>query len=363
MRLLHTEDLRFEEFFDSQVPEYAVLSHRWGKQEVTFQDFEVAKTQAWPGFMKISDCCSFAKSRGFTWVWIDTCCIDKKSSAELSEAINSMFRLYKEARECYAYLSDVQGGQSSDLKSSFAQSAWWTRGWTLQELLAPSRVIFLDCDWNLIGEKNQLLEEVSAITGIAMLYLHEIHAASVATKMSWISRRKTSRVEDMAYCLLGLFDVHMPLLYGEGRKAFLRLELEILKKSDDESIFAWTSKKRHLGLLAMWPDSFADSANIMHSSNTSLFDEEMSMGRRPYSMTNKGLELTVPQSDLPRVSLNCWERRLDGDFLVMITLQNCGRNWMRVAPGELRFKELKTWYPPSTRPTEKQTIYIPQDGL
>ena len=328
---------------------------------MTFQDFEVAKTQAWPSFMKISNCCSFAKSRGFTWVWIDTCCIDKKSSAELSEAINSMFRLYKEARECYAYLSDVQGSNSLDSISSFAQSAWWTRGWTLQELLAPYQVIFLDCDWNFIGRKRQLMKEVSAITGIGMQYLEDMNAASVATKMSWISRRQTSRVEDMAYCLLGIFDVHMPLLYGEGRKAFLRLELEILKKSDDESIFAWTSKTQHQGLLALWPDSFADSADVMrlHNSGPNIGIDY----RCPYSMTNKGLELTVPQRDLPTVLLNCWNYNLNADFYVTIRLEYNGSTWARTNYKELEFSRSEILYRFSkTRTPEEQTIYIEQDG-
>ena len=184
--------------------------------------------------MKIRDCCSPAERRGFDWVWVDTCCIDKKSSAELSEAINSMFRWYAEAGECYAYLSDVHLNKGLDLAtrsvhtSWFVHSLWFTRGWTLQELLAPSNAIFFDCDWNCIGNKKELSNEISTATGIGIQYLDNTHGASVATKMSWISGRRASRMQDIAYCLLGLFDVNMPLLYGEGRKAFLRLELEIL---------------------------------------------------------------------------------------------------------------------------------------
>ena len=370
MRLLHTKALRFDEFFDSQVPAYAVLSHRWGEQEVTFQDFEIARKQAWQGFVKISNCCSLAQSRGFSWVWIDTCCIDKKSSAELSEAINSMFRLYKEAGECYAYLSDVRWGESVESKTSFAQSAWFTRGWTLQELLAPDRVIFFDREWDYIGEKHELLEEVSAITGIGMRYFKDINAASVATKMSWISRRQTRRVEDMAYCLLGIFNVHMSLLYGEGRRAFLRLELKILKKSDDESIFAWTSASEHSGLLALWPDAFAASANIeapqfrLPTLSGSIFYRTEDVKRRPYSMTNKGLELTVPKCDLPSILLNCWQDGIDGRFAVMITLREKGSTWMRADCGKLQLcRSGNIGAFAMMRQTEQQTIYIEQDGL
>ena len=184
MRLLHTATFRFEEFLDSKVPKYAILSHRWGDGEVTFQDFHIGKEQTWPGFVKIKSCCSLAQSRGFEWIWIDTCCIDKKSSAELSEAINSMFRWYAEAGECYAYLSDVRGDKGLDISASFKQSGWFTRGWTLQELLAPSSVIFYNVKWNRIGCKKELLREVSEVTGIGVQYLNDMREASVATKMS-----------------------------------------------------------------------------------------------------------------------------------------------------------------------------------
>ena len=359
MRLLHTKLLRFEEFFDSQIPKYAILSHRWGEKEVSFQGFEVGKEQAWPGFVKIRNCCSLAESRGFDWVWIDTCCIDKKSSAELSEAINSMFRWYAEAGECYVSLSDVQWNQGLDLETSFVHSSWFTRGWTLQELLAPSNVMFFDCDWIYIGNKNQLLKEISTATRIGIQYLDNRNKASVATKMSWISRRQTSRMEDIAYCLLGLFDVNMPLLYGEGRKAFLRLELEIIKKSDDESIFAWTSTSVCTsGLLALWPDAFVDAANIGESIIPTV-------ERPPYSMTNKGLEFTVPQPQrgLPLIRLNCLKDDPNGYLAVMIKLAKIGRTWRRVECGTLFFRKPGEIRSSALRASEKQMMYIPQDGL
>ena len=369
MRLLHTTSFRFQEFFDTKVPPYAILSHRWEEEkEVSFQEFEVGKKQAWPGFLKIEKCCSLAKSRGFDWVWIDTCCIDKKSSAELSEAINSRFRWYAEAGECYAYLSDVRWNKRVDFEASFKQSAWFTRGWTLQELLAPSNVIFFDFKWHRIGYKKKLLREISDATGIGVQYLNDMHKASVATKMSWISRRQTSRVEDMAYCLLGLFDVNLPLLYGEGRKAFLRLELEIVKKSDDESIFAWTSTKAngHSGLLALWPDAFADSADVRapdSNSSNNYVTQLGVLGRRPYAMTNKGLEFPAPLRGLPTLLLNCWKNSGDVQFPITIRLRKHGSSWQRTDCGELHLSKLWDVSVPIMNATEIQTIYIKQDGL
>ena len=299
MRLINTTSLQFEEFFDSNIPKYAILSHRWGEKEITFQKLEEGKDLEGPGYEKITRSCSLAKDRGLDWVWIDTCCIDKKSSAELSEAINSMYRWYAQAQECYAYLSDVRWVQSEDgswedSRQKFRNSAWFTRGWTLQELLAPLEVTFFDRQWEIISSYNRgisygqdtLEELISAATGINPQYLTSPEDANVATKMSWASKRETSRAEDMAYCLLGLFDVNMPLLYGEGRKAFLRLQLEIIKMSDDESIFAWTADRSLSGLLASWPTAFAQSGSVRN--NCVLLEE-----RPPYFMTNKGLEITV----------------------------------------------------------------------
>ena len=241
MRLLNTRTFRFQEFFDSQIPQYAILSHRWGDEEVTFQDFQTEKEQESQGYGKIKQCCGLADSRGFQWVWIDTCCIDSKSSAELSEAINSMYRWYQNANECYVYLSDIiwDHRDRKASKEAFCQSLWFTRGWTLQELLAPANLLFFDCEWKSFGTKRDLSKEISAATGIKVSHMSSHASACVATKMSWLSRRATSRVEDMAYCMLGLFEVNMPPLYGEGKKAFMRLQLEIIKKSEDESIFAW----------------------------------------------------------------------------------------------------------------------------
>lgn len=175
----------------------------------------------------------------------DRCCIDKTSSAELSEAINSMFRWYERARVCYAYLSDVSGDANLRVDvREFVESRWFTRGWTLQELVAPKSVLFYSKrgrGWHFLGSKEDLCDHISNITGIDTdtLYGAGLELASVARKMSWASQRETTRIEDTAYCLLGIFDVNMPLLYGEGEKAFLRLQEEILRSSYDYSLFAW----------------------------------------------------------------------------------------------------------------------------
>ena len=369
MRLLHTKSLQFEEFFDSQVPIYAILSHRWAEKEATFQDFEVAKQQVWPGFVKISNCCAVAHSQGFDWVWIDTCCIDKKSSAELSEAINSMWRWYKEAKECYVYLSDVQWKSGMNLQNTLKQSSWFTRGWTLQELLAPQRIIFFDREWNYISRKQKMLAEISAVTGIGAEHLNSIRGASVATKMSWVSRRQTSRLEDMAYCLLGIFDINMPLLYGEGRKAFLRLELEILKNSDDESIFAWTSTSSlPSGLLALWPDSFADSSDI--SRFYPLFQKDPHSGKLPevaqwnrpaYSMTNKGLEFTVPRRDLPMIRLHCCRSGHDETSTISVEVKLYVNTWSRIYCNTLYVSKMDDAMVSQLKSSETETIYIPQN--
>ncbi|KAH9220436.1 heterokaryon incompatibility protein-domain-containing protein [Leptodontidium sp. 2 PMI_412] len=207
MRLLDTTTLTLHEFFGVNIPPYAILSHRWEGREVTFQDLESGPQPASPSFSKITRCCAQAVSDGIEWVWIDTCCIDKTSSAELSEAINSMFRWYREADVCYAYLSDVpSGGDSENLQqpnSAFRCSQWFTRGWTLQELLAPETVVFFNADWEDIGTKYSMEDLLSSITGISLF--EDFDSACVAQKFSWGSKRQTTREEDGAYCLMGLF--------------------------------------------------------------------------------------------------------------------------------------------------------------
>jgi hypothetical protein len=233
----HTITLRC---FVAKIPAYVILSHTWGQEEVTFDDIRKPAQRAnMKGFAKIVGCCKQAVQDGFEWAWIDTCCIDKQSSAELSEAINSMYKWYWNAAICYAYLQDV-----SDLPAPpiIGDSNWFSRGWTLQELLAPLHVEFYTQSWTFIGTKAGLTPTIQKITNIDDTFLEDrtaIQYASIATKFCWASRRKTTREEDIAYCLLGLVGINLPLLYGEGQRAFYRLQLEILKHSNDHTIFAW----------------------------------------------------------------------------------------------------------------------------
>lgn len=210
------------------------------------------------GYSKILAACLKARSDGWIYLWADTNCIDKTSSAELSEAINSMYTWYRNAAVCYVYMLDVQTSDSNGAYleatqvgferwgswiTSFRRSRWFRRGWTLQELLAPRKVHFHSQDWTFLGTKadmTPLLAEITRVDEKYLQYAQDIRSASIAQRMAAVADRTTTRPEDIAYCLLGLFNVNMPLLYGEGAMAFVRLQEEIMKVSDDHSIFAWT---------------------------------------------------------------------------------------------------------------------------
>jgi hypothetical protein len=295
MRLLNAVTLQLEEFFDTDLPPYAILSHRWQDDEVSFQHIQDGSGPRKKGYAKLKLCCDQAVKDGYTHAWVDTCCIDKSSSAELTEAINSMFQWYQKAVVCYAYLFDVGKSEISP-RENFAESAWWTRGWTLQELIAPSRVEFYSSTWNNLGSKESLKRRISEITRIDIQALggKDLNSFSIGKKMSWASKRTTTRVEDVAYSLLGIFQVNMPLLYGEGNRAFKRLQEEIIKQSDDHSIFAWRfsqspnhdhSLTEYRGLLAESPAAFSKSSNIVRSG--------LKLGRAPYSVTNMGLAIEL----------------------------------------------------------------------
>ncbi|KAI0018561.1 HET-domain-containing protein [Xylariomycetidae sp. FL0641] len=286
MRLLHTTTLILENFsnpgdfrggsvddytkctnaLNPEGVEYAILSHTWTDSEVLFEDLYKASTSDWqslPGAAKVLDSASMAKKLGYDYIWIDTCCIDKNSSAELSEAINSMFKWYQHSAVCLVYLSDVQ---EQDVQS-FRKSRWFTRGWTLQELIAPSQMQIYDSDWRYIGDRMEMGDPIADVTGIdsgllregerlatrATLLRHELRRFPVSVKMCWASRRRTTRVEDVAYSLMGIFDVNMPLLYGEGAKAFRRLQEQIIHKTNDQSVLLHND---HVGALASSPYCF-----------------------------------------------------------------------------------------------------------
>lgn len=226
-------------FIGNKIPGYAVLSHTWeaDDQEVTFNDLRSGMGRSKAGYKKIQFCREQAQKDRLQYFWVDSCCIDKSSSAELSEAINSMFRWYQNAARCYVYLLDVSTDEhflssQPPWESAFRQSRWFTRGWTLQELLAPLSVEFFSREGKRLGDKASLGLEISQITGIASRALqgNPIPEFSVDERMSWAAKRQTTIKEDKAYSLLGIFHVHMPLIYGEGEKnAFRRLQEEIEK--------------------------------------------------------------------------------------------------------------------------------------
>jgi hypothetical protein len=362
MRLLNASTIKVEEFVENAMPKYAILSHTWGAEEVTLQDMlSPTPPSHKKGYQKLLYSCRQTKGDNLEYIWIDTCCIDKTSSAELSEAINSMFQWYKKSSVCYIYLSDfpdtaylgVSGlkhyldvpsatgtinAGSSDLKyrpgglfstgptdlgslgSSFENSRWFTRGWTLQELIAPEKRIFFSADWTAIGcaltlEKRRYsnlyehLPEISTllgrITGIDLKILAggQLCDISIARRMSWAANRNTTRTEDIAYCLMGIFDVNMPLLYGEGTKAFKRLQEEILKYSDDDSIFAHSASVGQSNvdssipsILAQSPACFAGWEHIEGCPRESRGTVAASV---PATLTSKGLRVQLPLCSNP----------------------------------------------------------------
>jgi hypothetical protein len=222
---------------------------------------------------------------------VDRFCIDKTSSTELSEAINSMYQWYQNADMCYDYLEDVEKARADEF---IRQSRWFTRGWTLQELVAPQQIVFFDKGFQELGTKISLAQTISRVTGIDRKTLFDatnLRRRSIAKRMSWAAKRQTIRIEDRAYLFLGIFGVNMPLLYGEGENAFIRLQEELLKASDDHTIFAWASSNNNQfyvyktrSIPTQRPDDFKDAGFMIQvPSKTSI---------SPYIMTNKGLIIT-----------------------------------------------------------------------
>jgi hypothetical protein len=309
MRLLNAKDFKLTYFNDERsVPAYAILSHTWGDNEVSFRDMtELSHEQRTlkGGYKKVQKCCTKALDWGLEWIWMDTCCIDQTSSAELSEAINSMYQWYRQSSVCYAYLSDVCSVEEDflpdrvidqehiDRKSSFDKARWFTRGWCLQELLAPRNMHFYNKDWEYIGSKDSLKTPISMVTRIDEygLFIPDLSVLSVAHRMSWAVGRKTTRPEDIAYCLLGIFNINMPLLYGEGlMRAFGRLQEEIMRRTEDHSIFAWSGKDTDfgndmVGFLAPDPSAFTYG-----KVGLSPLPERVD----PLSITGRGIRVEVP---------------------------------------------------------------------
>ncbi|KAJ6190723.1 HET domain protein [Penicillium mononematosum] len=209
------------------------------------------------GWSKLKKYCDLAKEDGWEWAWMDTCCIDKTNTSDTQEAINAMFRWYKESMICYVYLEDVDRGKKNFL-ASFSRARWFTRGWTLQELIAPTSLLFVDKNWLEIIDKNNGQEHIERATGIDPEKLRKFHECSIRERFSWASQRQTTLIEDRAYSLLGLFGINMPLIYGEGDRAFLRLQHELIRTHDDASLLLWEAHNyneenvipRRLGALA-----------------------------------------------------------------------------------------------------------------
>ncbi|KAF6806100.1 major facilitator superfamily transporter [Colletotrichum plurivorum] len=297
MRLLNTRTKRLQEFNQPRLP-YAILSHTWGPEEVSLQDLVSGNGASLLGYKKLEGACEQALRDGFDYI--------------LTEAINSMWNWYRESRVCYAYLEDVAADSANpagtsgfnyledvtaDLirtlgryASSFIKSRWFTRGWTLQELIAPHQVVFYTNNWAEIGTRDNMREALAKVTNIDRNFFDHgvLGRYSIAQRMSWAAKRKTTRIEDQAYCLLGLFGVNMPLLYGEGEMAFVRLQEEIMRRTDDHSIFAWlqAGSRTNTGFLAPSPSCFSQSGSIARA--------VFAMPAPPYAFTNQGIHITLP---------------------------------------------------------------------
>ncbi|KAI0973745.1 heterokaryon incompatibility protein-domain-containing protein [Xylaria arbuscula] len=325
MRLLNVKTLKLEDYTTRPAPKYTILSHCWRPEigEILYEDVESSEPEIWREkrkevAMKVLKACAETERLGFEYIWVDTCCIDKRSSSELSEAINSMFKWYRKSTKCIAFLDDIDG--------------------TLQELIAPDNVWFYNKNWSYIGDRFSMARKISAITRIDEVVLRHGHepeledwdehdyredavhftcrcgingfdpdrlqgmldSFSVATIMSWAAGRRTSREEDIAYCLMGLFDVNMPLLYGEKSKAFIRLQEQIIRRTNDQSILAWATSDAPEKAGFIWsvgrdlassPDDFS---YITIKKKWSLEDHNYDdISRRNMSVTKEGLEVDL----------------------------------------------------------------------
>lgn len=230
---------RLTPYSELKAPQYAVLSHTWEapSSELTYKEILENSGREKGGYHKVEFCRLQAQTDGLNYFWIDTCCIDKSSSAELSKAINSMFRWYRNAEKCYVYLTDVSttsGADRNSWESAFRKSRWFSRGWTLQELLAPRVVEFFSREGQKLGDKGTLVKLLHEVTDIPSLVLQGIdfRQLSVEERFRWAAKRHTTEPEDRAYSLLGIFDVFIPPMYGEGEKhARRRLQDAIEERS------------------------------------------------------------------------------------------------------------------------------------
>jgi WD40 repeat protein len=270
MRFLRQNDdgeLSLIERYGENIPAYAIFSHTWGadEEEVTYEDLINGTGVNKIGYDKIRFCAKQADHDGLRFFWIDTCCINKANFTELSEAINSMFQWYRNATRCYVYLSDVPDTKdpTSTVESAFPNSRWFKRGWTLQELIAPSSVQFFSQTGQLLGSKRSIELQIHEITGIPITALQgtSLSEFDMDERLSWKTGRETKLEEDAAYCLLGIFGIHMGLIYGEGRRnAFDRLQRKVRKSLNLASL---DSARTSWGAQSVQPTAQRKAANIL----------------------------------------------------------------------------------------------------
>lgn len=357
MWLINTRTLELKEFYGQQIPSYAILSHRWTADEVSFKDFRNGRRKDSFGYRKVVEFCKKARfGAGVAWAWADTACIEKRSSAELSEAINSMFRWYQLAQVCLVHLHDVEDPSSESLKLRLGRSDWFTRGWTLQELLAPEHVLFFSSTWKHLGSLREipsniynndsrsspiLAKDVSNLTHIPVSALtgeESLKLFSVAEKMKWLSSRETTRIEDMAYCAIGLFGIYMPLLYGEGSRAFQRVQELIITRLGDESIFFWGEGQKIGSRGSILASEAADFKREGREFRQRTYRVDL-YWRPPSSISSQGLKVNLPKHsalttaqeqrhmDTLFVPLNCFSSTFfDGLIHCFVTLEKrpCG---------------------------------------
>ena len=325
MRFLDTVSLQLVDIPDSELEgiQYAVLSHRWGasEDEVSYEDLISSSGCSRIGMAKVQGFCKIALAANCRYGWADTCCINKGDPNELNEAINSMYMWYKTSKICIVYLEDVP-------RKEFTDSEWFDRGWTLQELIAPRHVSFFNQQWSLIGTKAGLLADISSKTRIpedVLSHARKHTTCSVAQRMSWAAKRKTTRVEDRAYSLLGLFNLHMPMIYGEREGAFIRLQQLIIQRSKDESIFAWAMES---------PDTATRTYCSFYASSPSVYvacnDVVQIPGSKGFSETNGELSIQLkafPQSPGTYFAmLHCTERSQPDERVAIVIARTVNKN-------------------------------------
>lgn len=276
---------------------YAIFSHRWLREgEPTFQDIRHGRECGKDGFQKLSKFCEKARELEYRLAWSDTCCIDKTNNTELDEAIRSMFNWYRNADICIVHLADSSDSQQ------MKNDVWFMRGWTLQELLAAVSIKFFGKDWEpytgLPNDKHdlQLMKDISTITSISVEDLQHFSPGptQIRKKMKWASKRTTTRVEDAAYSLIGIFDVSMPIAYGEGEWAFHRLMEVIIQKCDEWDMFAWAGpSSSHSAAIPRSPRCYCPFDGSKFPEERKDEQNREVHGDNEFTLTRQGLQIKL----------------------------------------------------------------------